>query len=441
MKELLTTDVLVVGGGPAGIGAALGAAKQGAQTLIIERHGFFGGVAAFGRGMCMNQMRPEGEARSAVHELLIDKLMAYGDLAAEFRSESLLKHALFCNVEYLKVAVLDALDDVGCKYLVHMRAVDTLVEDGGVVGVIVATKDGLALIRAGCVVDCTGDADVAHFAGVETLKHSVGSPMTLCFNVTNVDMKAAQAFAATGDNMEEMATKAQEKYPLIPDRWGLGHFPSSNCFYINHAGTRVLGPLDATDPEEFTKAECTSRRQVLQMVAAMREFGGQALEDIEIIAAGAQVGVRETRRIRGAYMLTEEDSLSGRQFDDAVAWRSGVLDIGFVRTQPMPTHDVPYRSLLPQGVEGLLVGGRCISTDHPAASAGKSMGNCMATGHAAGVAAALSVARDCTPRELPVSDLQDALRDEDVDLTRAGGNVEYPSEAARHWREGEVWDR
>jgi hypothetical protein len=160
---------------------------------------------------------------------------------------------------------------------------------------------------------------------------------------------------------------------------------------------------------------------------------------VEIVTSGPQIGVRETRRIRGEYVLTEADALSGQAFDDAVAWRCGTLDVGFVRTEPMPIHDVPYRSLLPQRLDGILAAGRCISTDHGAHSAGKSMGNCMATGHAAGLAAALSVRRGCMPRHLDVAALQDALRADGVSLEMAGRQIEYSDGAHRNWRCGENW--
>jgi len=415
MRQVWKTDVLIVGGGPAGIGAAIGAAKRGASTLLIENHGFFGGIASFCLGMPINQMRPDGKSRSDVHELLIEKLLNYGDSAVNIG-----KHQLWCNVEYLKVAVLDALDEVGCKYLVHTPAVDTVVENNRVVGVIAATKQGLVTIRAKAVVDCTGDADVSYFAGAETMKEEGDlSPMTLCLNVTNVDMDKAKEFVQSR-GMGSVAEQAREKYPLLPERWGLGTFPSSNCFYINHAGTKTFGSLDASEPEQLTQAECLSRRQVIQMVSAMREFGGEVLKDIEIIATGPQIGVRETRRVKGVYVLTEEDAKTVRKFDDVVAWRSGFLDIGFVRLEKMKIHDVSYRAILPEKVDGLLMAGRCISATHVAASAGKSMGNCVATGHAAGLAAAMSVEKGCLPRELNVGKLQDALRANGVDLARGG---------------------
>jgi len=406
-----TVDVLVVGGGPAGIGAALGAAKQGVKTLLIENHAFFGGVAAWCLGMPINQMRPASKPRGDVHELILAKLQALGDQAVRLG-----KHQFYCNVDYLKVAVLDALDEVGCRYLVHTQAVDAAVERGRITGVVVGTKHGPATIRAKAVVDCTGDADVAAFAGAETMKELGNlSPNTLCLNLANVTKEQVRQA-----NLREIARKAREKYPLIPGGWGLPSVGNSHHFYINHSGTRDLGQFDTTDPFQRSQAECLSRRQVLQMVEAMREFGGEALKEIELVGTGTQIGVRETRRVKGGYVLTEKDALEGRTFDDVIAWRSGHLDIGFVRLSRMKIHDVPYRAIVPERLDGLLMAGRCISATHVAASAGKSMGNCVATGHAAGIAAALSAGKNTVPRELPVGEIQAALRADHVDLTRGG---------------------
>ncbi|MFC1765327.1 FAD-dependent oxidoreductase [Planctomycetota bacterium] len=405
----LQTDVLVVGGGPAGIGAAIGAAKAGAKTLVLEDEAFFGGVAAWGVGMCMNQMRPFSEPRGFVHELLLEKLQAYGDQAVRLET-----HQFFANVEYLKAAVLDALDEVGCKYLVHAKAVEAITEGNQVKGVVISTKSGLREIRANVVVDCTGDADIAYFAGAPTLIETGKlSPQTLGLNVGNVAGYARK-------DLMPVFTEAREQYPLIPDRWWMHQVSNCDFFYINHSGTRDLGNFDVTDIEQFSKAECLSRKQAVQMVEAMRHFGKGIVKDCELLGTSPRIGVRESRRIEGAYILSEEDALAGRCFEDAIAWRSGWLDIGFTRVTQMKVHQVPYRALLPNQVEGLLVAGRCISATHAGASAGKSMGNCFASGHAVGIAAAMSSKTKVSPRALDVKEIQNRLRQDGVNLDRGG---------------------
>ncbi len=243
-----TVDILVVGGGPAGIGAAIGASRKGAKVLLIENHAFFGGVGAWCVGMPINQMRPMGKPRSKVHELIINKLLAYGDQAVRIN-----EHQLLCNVDYLKAAVIDAFDETGCKYLVATRAVDSIVENGRVTGIVMATKNGLMTIKADIIIDCTGDADIAFFAGAETMKETGNlSPMTLVFSVTNVDKEKLK-----GINIKEIISKAKQKYPLIPPEWGLVQIDHSHSFVINHAGTRAFAglTLDATDPVMRTQAE------------------------------------------------------------------------------------------------------------------------------------------------------------------------------------------
>ena len=402
-------DVLVAGGGPAGIGAALGAVRAGARTLLVENHSFFGGVGAWAMGMPINQVRPGGKPRSAIHELLIRKLTAYGDQAVAMGT-----HELWCNVEYLKVAILDALDEAGVPYLVHVRAADALVERNRVTGVVIATKRGLMAVRAKCVVDCTGDADVAYYAGAETMIERENlMPMTLSVALTNID-KAKVRVA----DVERAIRGARNKYPLIPSGFlEIKPIAHSGSWYINHAGTADMGRVDATDPEQRTKAECASRRQALQMVQALRESDHPGVRQIEWIASGPQVGVRETRRVKGLYIVTEDDARKGQVFEDAIAWRSGLVDQGGqtgTKVTPMKIHDVPYRAIVPEKLDGLLMAGRCISATHMGAAAGKSMGNCMATGHAAGVAAALSAGKGIAPRDLKVSDVQAKLRADGV---------------------------
>ena len=189
----------------------------------------------------------------------------------------------------------------------------------------------------------------------------------------------------------------RKKYPLIPSGFlEIRPIADSSNWYINHSGTADMGRVDATDPEQRTRAECASRRQALQMVQALRESDNPAVREIEWAASGPQVGVRETRRVKGLYVITEDDARTGGAFEDAIAWRSGLLDPGGqsgTEVARMKIHDVPYRAIMPEKMDGLLMAGRCISATHLGAAAGKSMGNCMATGHAAGVAAAMSAGK------------------------------------------------
>jgi hypothetical protein len=415
-----SVDILVAGGGPAGIGAALGAARTGANTLLIENHSFFGGVASWMLGMEINQIRPGGKPRSAVHELLVDKLVALGDQAVIIGTVN--GHELWCNVEYLKVAVLDALEAAGARYLVHVRAVDAVVEKNRVTGVVVGTKRGLMVIRAKTVIDCTGDADVAYYSGAETMIDPKSlMPMTLGLAITNIDKSKVRAA-----DISAAIRNGRKKHPLIPSGFlEIRPIVRSSSWFINHSGTADMGRIDVTDPLERTKAECASRRQALQMAQALRESDNPNVNQIEWVAGGPQVSVRESRRVKGLYVITEQDARGGQKFADAIAWRSGLMDPGGEIGGPgggMKTHDVPYRAIVPEKVDGLLVAGRCISTTHVAAAAAKSMGNCMATGHAAGLAASMSIKKGIQPRELKVVELQDRLRADGVNLDMTSAN-------------------
>jgi hypothetical protein len=289
-----------------------------------------------------------------------------------------------------------------------------MVERNRVTGVVVATKRGLMAIRARAVVDSSGDADVAFYAGAETMTEAGNlMPMTLALALSNIDASKIQR-----SDVAEAIRSGRKNHPLVPAGFvEVKPIANSGNWWVNHSGTADWGRMDATDPVVRSKAECTSRRQALQMIQALRESENPNLSRIEWAAGGPQVSVRETRRVKGVYILSEDDAMSGRSFEDAIAWRAGFLDQGgekdgkFVK---MKVHDVPYRSLLPEKLDGLLVAGRCISASHSAAAAGKSMGNCMALGHAAGVAAAMASKAGIVPREVKVRELQARLRADGV---------------------------
>jgi len=417
-EKPIDVDVLVAGGGPAGLGAAFGAARHAVKTLLVERMGFLGGVASIGLGMTINQMRPDGKPRSKVHEFLIEHLQRFGDEAVRIEG-----HALVTNTEYLKLAALQALEDAGCDYLLHSFVSDAVTEGNAVRGVVASTKNGALRINAKRVVDATGDGDACFFAGCPMEKGREGdgflSPMTSLFVIGGVDVAKVLEYQkkwTLSRGWTEMLKEGRNAGFVVPERMGISPTIYPDCVYVNHAGTKLHGVFDGTDVRDLTRAERIMRQQAVDTLRLLKDRQIPGFEHAYLQQVSAWAGVRETRRIVGEYVLTEEDAKRGARFPDVVARRFGFLDIGFVRFEEMKPHDVPYRALIPKKVDNILASGRNISTSHVAMSAGKSMGNCMATGHAAGVAAALFIQEGVTPRALDFKVVQKALREDGVPL-------------------------
>ena len=409
--EVIDVDVLVAGGGPAGLGAALGAARLGARTLLVERMAFLGGVGAIGLGMTINQMRPGGRPRSNVHEALIRQVQSFGDVALRIE-----EHALITNTEYLKLAAFRALEEAGCGYMLYAFVSDAIVEGNVVKGAVVSTKSGPIQINAKRVVDSTGDADVAYFAGCPTAKGRDGdgflSPMTSLFVLGGVDVDKVRDYARSDPGWMNLLKEGREAGYVVPMRMGMTPTVYPGCVFVNHAGNRDYEVLDGTSSRDLTKAERLMRQQAVDVLRLLKDRKVPGFEGAYLEQVSAWAGVRETRRIVGEYVLTEADAKTAARFPDAIARRFGFLDIGFVRFEEMTPHDVPYRALIPRGVDNILASGRNISTTHVAMSAG----NCMATGHAAGVASVLSIREGVTPRQLNVKLLQRTLVEEGVPL-------------------------
>lgn len=414
-EQHLDVDVLVAGGGTAGLGAALGAQRMGVRTLLVERMGFLGGVAAIGLGMTINQMRPGGKPRGKIHESLIAQIEKFGDSALRIED-----HALITNTEYLKLAAFLTLEEAGCDYLLHSFVSDTIVEKGAVTGVVISSKAGPLQVTAKRVVDATGDGDVCFFAGCPMAKGREGdgflSPMTSLFVIGDVDQSKVMEYQEKEPGWLKILEEGKRAGYEVPERMGISPTVYPGCVFVNHAGTKSYGVLDGTNPFDLTKAERIMRQQAVDVVRLLRDKKVPGFANAYLQQVSAWAGVRETRRIVGEYVLTEEDALTAARFPDAIARRFGFLDIGFVRYQEMTPHDVPYRALIPKKIDNILASGRNISTTHVAMSAGKSMGNCMATGHAAGVAAALSIRQGVTPRDLNVRSVQERLVEDGVPL-------------------------
>ncbi len=419
-------DVMVVGGGPAGLGAAAAAAKQGARTLMLEARAFPGGVAPLAPWMPLNRLFLNGGSRGGVHQMLASAIEAFGpDAAIPGKADGINGDGLHIHPEYLKLAACRMLEGAGCRYRFHSQVTGVFKEERVVRGVRVAGKRGEETFLAKVVVDATGDADVAFFAGAEMAvgRESDGGMMfvSLCFALANCDVAAFFEFNSRPKAWADILEMASQngRYRML--RWhDLNRTTIPGVLGVNNGGPIDAGTIDATDAGSLTLVERLGLEVALDFVRICRDFSVPGLQNCHLMRTGAAAAVRETRRIVGDYVLTLEDACAGREFEDVVARRYGAVDpAGSDSTKGIKMvsgHAYPYRSMLPRGLDGLLVAGRCGSTTHMGQTAGKSMGNMMDLGQAAGVAAAIAAERKITPREVDVKEIQRRLIDMGVSL-------------------------
>jgi hypothetical protein len=444
-------DVLVVGGGPAGLGAALGAAAAGARVVLAERYGFFGGNATAALVMPLTSFHahqnktPVLEATAlfppdqgpgepvvagALQRLLARLVRDAGALQPSERTGFTVPF----DPEVFKVVANELIDEANVDFLVHSFA-SGVVGNGRVDGVVFEGKSGPVVLRAKAVVDCTGDGDIAALAGApfEIGRESDGlvQPMTLMFRMVQFEREAFAAYVRAHPDqwrgvhglwaLVEQATAAGE---LDLPREDILFFGTPHEHEVSVNSTRVTGVL-GTDVWDLTRAEWEGRRQFSQLVAFFRKYV-PGFEKSYAAQSGVNIGVRETRRIVGEYQLTADDVLGARTFDDVVARGAYPVDIhnptgrGTVlkRVPPGTAYDIPLRCLLPQRVDNLLVAGRCISGTHEAHSSYRVMPISTATGQAAGVCAALAARAGRAPRDVPVKQVQRELIRQNADLGR-----------------------
>lgn len=426
-------DVVVAGGGPAGLGAAWSAAKMGAKVLLLESRSFFGGVAGVAMWMPMNRMLKNGNSRGAVHEAFVSKLDAMGkEEAYSYGIENnYAVDGIGIHPDYGRLAAFELLEDAGAHYLLYSQAIDVLLEGNQVRGVVAMCKDGRKEFRAKTVIDCTGDADLAFAAGAPCVKgreeDGMMMPMSLIFALYNCD--TAKALDLANNRRDELRSveEAAQKEGYDTARW---HFFDTTSLpgviSVNNGGSYTASAegwnLDGTKSSDLTIAERVNIKVAHEFVRIAREKKIPGLENCVLARTGAAVGVRETRRIIGEYVQTEEDVREGTFFPDTISVRpvKNIDSQGMVKKEAAaPENFVPYRCLLPQKVENLLVAGKCSAFTQVALCAGRAMGNMMDLGQAAGVAAARSVAAGTPPRKVEVTSVQNALRDLGVDLPTA----------------------
>lgn len=433
-------DVVVVGGGPAGLAASVSAAKHGARTLLVERYGFLGGMGTAGGVTNFAGLygRKNGAMQQVVHGVVDDLLAridALGGLNAPQDGMQGLIRVRSYDVSAYKCAADQLLLASGVQLLFHAWAAAVVMQDRQISALMVETKSGRQAIRARCFIDCSGDADVAHFAGVPfELGDGHGSalfPSTM-FRVGHVD--APRALAAVGDfkAINVLMAQSQEREPgryQFP-REGAILRPQKNPAEWRANVTQIRNAqgtaMDATDARQLSDGELEGRRQITEYFRFLRnEVPG--FERSAIVDIAPQVGIRETRRIQGRYALSGEDILSSARFDDTIginAWpmelhADGRIDWQFPRNvdaaEGRAYNDLPWRMLVPTTVSNLLVAGRCASMTHEGQSAARASGGCFVMGQAAGTAAALLNTAQ-TFADIDIRQLQQLLRQDGVYL-------------------------
>ncbi len=443
-------DVMVVGGGNAGCAAAIAAARHGARTLLVERYGFLGGTATASMvGPWMTFHSGEDRIVGGIAQEIVERLVRVGASPGHLHDSSDYVATITpFDPEAHKALLFEMMREAGVALLLHAYVLDAEVEGDTVRGASFATVGGMRAHRASVTIDATADAFVAAAAGVPTQQGDERGrvqPATLMFRLSHVDLDALAEYVR--DHPDQMRTSlppgqrsagALTAVAGLRDLWeaarrdGIVDVPRELVsFFISPYPdevtvnmTRVV-EIDPLDPDDLTRAEVEARLQVMQLLEFFRRRV-PGFAHARLAATGAQIGIRESRRIVGRYTLTAADVLEARRFDDAVARSAYPIDIHnpsgagttTKRLVPGTTYEIPYRCLVPCNREQLLVAGRCISTTHEALASTRLTPTVMTLGQAAGTAAALACERNVRVGDVDARELRARLVADGVDLRR-----------------------
>jgi len=423
------TDVVVVGGGPAGFAAAVAAARNKVNVTLVERYGHLGGMSTGGFVVCLMDYSYEGgQVIKGIADELIPKLTALGaatypsaeergsrkpeliekwkgaavtvyyDFRTQEYKDDVVRHRVVTDPEIMKCVCNQMVREAGAKLLLHSWATEAIMDGTEAKGVILHSKSGTQAILGKVVIDASGDGDMAASCGVPfELEKSRATlqPLSLNYRVANVDVERARRFERENSKkywamMESQKEIKEFQFDRFWDDHRKGVVIFNNVFYD-------MSPLSVDD---LTEVEVEGRQKMLRALDFYKKHV-PGFEDAYVIDTAPQIGVRESRRITGDYVLTDHDIKACRRFDDVTAEAVSFGDYSIVC-------DIPYRCL-----DRMLVAGKCISMTHEAFFLTQALiPQCMAVGQAAGVAAALAVKSKVTPRKLQVGILQRTLKEQ-----------------------------
>jgi len=432
------SDVVVVGGGPAGVAAAVSAARSGASVTLLERYSALGGLAAGGMVLVLDDMINGDEITvSGVVSEYVDRLTTMGlavvppeedrYASAEMwnrwgrygvfdfhqsQNPKPICYAVAFDPDGWKRVSNDLVQEAGVNLRLHSWFSRPIVEDGVLKGVVAETKQGPQAVLADVVVDTTGDIDVASLAGAPFVQDSYIT--TLVFRLGGVDTEAAEAFERAEPKQARALNKAIKR--ALGGAWELWWLktPIPGVVWCN---CPHMTGYDGTDPESMTAAEFDARERISVALAQIRE-NLPGFENCYVVDVAEQMGVRQTRLLQGDYVVTKDDVTSRRHFADSVC-----------RGRDYYT---PYRALLPRNVEQLVVAGRHYSATPEAQKISREIPPCMAMGQAAGIAAGLALEKGITVREVNPTDIQARMRDQGADpgdVPAANATIDAPTAA------------
>lgn len=427
-------DVLVVGGGPAGLCAAVSAARNGAKVILMERYGYLGGMATGGYVLlldCLCDGKGQVVIKGLVEELIerlrkvngiieqpkecwgsdsMDDILLWRRYGGTGGEDKIVRYSPVVDPEMMKCVANDMALEAGVKLLFHAWFSKAYVEDGAVRGAIFDSKSGRQAVLAQVVIDCTGDGDVFSTAGESYRTGNL--PLGLVFRVANVDSEKAEAFLSDSQNGNRI-TEDLKRIDGVQGGYSFGELPMgfymrssiSNVVWFN---TTMRG--SAVDINDLARVEIEIRQAMMRTITYFKE-NVPGFENACVIDTAPQVGVRSSRMLDGEYVITRKELLAGAQFDDTVV----VAQPPYKKFQPTDRlKEIPYRCFLPKTVKGLLVAGRCISGDFGAIEMLRVIPTAMLMGEACGVAAALAVRQGKDVKEVDVREIQTQLRKQNV---------------------------